>query len=79
MPTVLFVNGYRFFFYSQEGNEPMHIHIVKGDAEAKLWLEPELRAAFFINFTVREKREIMELAQKNYFLLKRKWHEYFGK
>lgn len=79
MPTVLLVDGYRFFFYSQEGNEPMHVHVVKGNAEGKLWLEPKLSAAFFINFTVREKREIMAHAQKNYFLLKRKWNEHFGK
>lgn len=29
MPTVLFVNGFRFFFYSNENNEPVHIHVLK--------------------------------------------------
>lgn len=24
MPTVLRINGYRFFFYSNENNEPAH-------------------------------------------------------
>ena len=79
MPTVLYVKGYRFYFYSQEGNEPMHIHITKADAEAKLWLEPELSPAFFVGFNVRERREIVELANDNYKLLKNKWNEYFGK
>lgn len=79
MPTVLYINGYRFFFYSQEGNEPAHIHVEKGDSEAKLWLEPHLHAAFFIKFTVREKQEILELAKKNYSYLMNKWNEYFGK
>ncbi len=42
MPVVFRYKGYRFFFYSNEGNprEPLHIHVRKGDAIAKLWLEP---------------------------------------
>jgi Domain of unknown function (DUF4160) len=35
MPTILYVQGWRFHFYSNEGNEPMHVHAVKGDAECK--------------------------------------------
>lgn len=31
MPTVLRVDGYRFFFYSNEGNEPPHIHVESGE------------------------------------------------
>ncbi|MCP4109321.1 MAG: DUF4160 domain-containing protein [Desulfobacteraceae bacterium] len=32
--------GYRFFFYSNEGNplEPLHIHVRKGEAVAKFWI-----------------------------------------
>ena len=42
MPTVLRVDLYRFFFYSDEGNprEPPHIHAVSGEKTAKFWLEP---------------------------------------
>ena len=40
MPTVLLKDGFRFFFYSDEGSEPAHIHVKKGDAEGKIWLEP---------------------------------------
>jgi hypothetical protein len=38
MPTILRVRGWRVFFYSDEGQEPIHIHARKGDAECKLWL-----------------------------------------
>jgi len=41
MPTILYVQGWRFHFYSNEGNEPIHVHAVKGDAECKYWLQPE--------------------------------------
>jgi len=40
MPTVLRHLGFRVFFYSREGTEPMHIHVEKGDNVAKFWLEP---------------------------------------
>lgn len=42
MPTVLKIGGYRFFFYSNEGNEPPHIHVEKSDSLAKFWLDPVL-------------------------------------
>jgi hypothetical protein len=40
MPTVLRIEGYRFFFYSLEGLEPPHIHVERGDEVAKYWLNP---------------------------------------
>ncbi|MGB3897659.1 MAG: DUF4160 domain-containing protein [Mesorhizobium sp.] len=40
MPTVLRLEGYRFFFYSRENDEPAHIHVEMGDALAKFWLDP---------------------------------------
>jgi hypothetical protein len=30
MPTVLRLDGYRFYFYSHEPNEPPPVHIDKG-------------------------------------------------
>ena len=40
MPTVLVLNGFRFFFFSGEGGEPPHIHVEHGDRVAKYWLKP---------------------------------------
>ncbi len=45
MPTVLLINGFRFFFYSNENNEPVHVHVTKGNADGKIWLEPVLNIA----------------------------------
>jgi Domain of unknown function (DUF4160) len=44
-PTVLRVERYRFFFFSNEGHEPPHVHAQDGDKLAKLCLEPVLLAA----------------------------------
>lgn len=78
MPTVLFISGYRFFFYSNEGFEPMHIHIEKGDSVAKFWLEP-LELEYNYGFKARELRDLYILIEENIESLKQKWNEYFGK
>jgi hypothetical protein len=40
MPTVLRIGSFRFHFYSDEGNEPPHIHVASPNGECKFWLEP---------------------------------------
>ncbi|MBS1546075.1 MAG: DUF4160 domain-containing protein [Bacteroidetes bacterium] len=35
MPLVLATLGFKFKFYSNENHEPPHVHVVKGNAEAK--------------------------------------------
>jgi hypothetical protein len=39
-PTIFSKNGYRFFFYANESNEPPHVHIQYHNAVAKFWLKP---------------------------------------
>ena len=39
MPTVLRVGPYRFFFYSYDLGERMHIHVICGRNEAKFGLD----------------------------------------
>lgn len=35
MPTILRAEGYRFFFFSLDRNEPPHVHVEYGDKLAK--------------------------------------------
>lgn len=53
MPTVMQIGRYRFFFYSNESQEPAHIHVRAGEDEAKFWLEPVL-LAFNHGFRARD-------------------------
>lgn len=47
MPTILFVNGYRFF---SNDHEPKHVHIEKDGKTAKFNLEPvELNQLDFLH------------------------------
>lgn len=40
MPTVLRIGRYRFFFYSNEGQEPAHVHVESGEDMAKFRPDP---------------------------------------
>ena len=40
MPEVFRKFGFVFFFYSNEGQEPMHVHVRKAGGYAKFWIEP---------------------------------------
>ena len=77
MPTLLQVEGFRFFFYSEERNEPPHVHVERGDAEAKFWLDP-LRLATY-RMTRAEQRRMQELVLQHQALFKERWREYFSR
>ena len=77
MPEVFRTKGYRFFFFSLEGNEPLHVHVEKAENYAKLWLD-SLAVARSRGFNSRELRDIQELVEENRDRIERKWHEHFG-
>lgn len=74
MPTILRVRGFQFFFFSQEGNEPPHIHVKKGDGAAKFWLDP-VRLANSDGFKKPELQAIIEIIKKHEAELLRAWNE----
>lgn len=78
MPKVLEANGYEFSFYSNENDEPAHIHISKGNGNAKYWLEPEAIEDYAYGFKIKERREIKYIIHENYSFLKERWYEYFS-
>lgn len=77
MPTVLLINGYRFYFFSNENGEPVHIHVEKAEGNAKLWLDT-VRYMYSYGFTKRQQKQILEIVAQNLELLKTKWNEYFA-
>jgi hypothetical protein len=77
MPTVLRISGFRFFFFSNEGNEPPHIHVERADCHAKFWLRP-VRLARSRRFWHQERRRLVRFVKQNEELFLEKWHEHFG-
>ena len=79
MPTVLFVMGWRFFFYAREGHEPMHIHAEKGEKDCKYWLDAEnfdVEVAFAYNMNNKDKRQVKEIIFQHFDLLEKAWTEF---
>jgi hypothetical protein len=77
MPTVLRLDGYRFYFYSHEPNEPPHVHVDKGGATLKAWLDP-IALAKASGFRAREINGILAMVVAHRMMLMEAWHEYFG-
>ncbi len=80
MPVVFRYKGCRFFFFSNEGNpqEPLHIHVRRGDCLAKIWLSPLLRVEESFGFTSTELRDLLAIVEQNYGEIERSWNEHFG-
>jgi hypothetical protein len=81
MPTVLYIFGWRLFFYSNEGTEPMHIHAQKGDQECKYWIlaeEVEIKEAFAYNMTPAATKEIKKIIYQHFELIVNSWNLYFN-
>jgi len=82
MPTILFILGWRFFFYSNEGNEPVHIHVQKAEMEAKFWLKSdifEIEEAYSHNMSPKDKREIRKLIFEHFDYIVEQWNAFQNK
>jgi hypothetical protein len=77
MPTIFRAKGYRFFFFSRDGIEPVHIHIAKDNKYGKYWINP-IRLAKNYGFTSKELNEIKKLITEKKNLIQEKWDEYFA-
>ncbi len=76
MPTVAYVKGYRVYFVSFDGSEPMHVHIRKESQSAKVWISP--LTLVWSSFREHENREILRIIKDNTGLIEEKWHEHFS-
>ena len=77
MPTILRIQGFRVYFWSHEPNEPPHVHLDKGGASAKVWLEP-IALANNVGFPAHELGVILRLVRAQQPTLLEAWHEFFG-
>ena len=77
MPVVFRYKGYRFFFFSNEGDppEPLHIHVRRGEAVAKFWMLPHVSVAESFGMNSAELRELMQIAEDNREMIERYWNE----
>lgn len=76
-PTLLRQGPYRFFFYSNEGTEPPHIHVQEGRKLAKFWLDP-VELAKSTGFASQELNRIRSIVIDHRDTFEDAWHEYFN-
>jgi Domain of unknown function (DUF4160) len=74
MRTILRIKGFKFFFFSHEGNEPAHVHVRKGDGVAKFWLGP-VKLQYNDGFKNNELTAIVVILEEHEEELMRKWNE----
>ena len=79
MPCVFSLKGYKFFFFSNEGDprERLHIHIRKGSKLAKIWLEPDMIIASSFGFSSKELNWILKLVSNRKAEIRSTWNEFF--
>lgn len=80
MPTVFRHDGFRFFFYSNEGNprEPAHIHVMGNGNEAKFWLRPEVTVAESVGLDAKTLRRLASVVEAQRDMIERAWHDHFA-
>ncbi|MFA6137016.1 MAG: DUF4160 domain-containing protein [Sulfurimonas sp.] len=76
MPTVLRVDGFRFFFFSDE-HLPLHIHVEKGDGYLRVELET-FKVTDRYKFSQGDERKIVAIINEHQQKLIGAWNEYFN-
>ena len=77
------VTGYKIYFWSNENNEPIHIHISKGKLTqnaTKVWLTKAGGCIIANNkskIPEYELNKLLAIISRHYFLIISKWKEYY--
>jgi hypothetical protein len=78
MPTILRDGRRRFFFCSNEGSEPPHVHVESVDSEAKYWLTP-IALVGSSRLKPRELRDLEWIVRLNRKFLLEARNDFFGR
>lgn len=77
MPTVFIFFGFRFLFYSND-HEPIHIHIIKDDCEAKYNVCP-IEQIYNHGFKKHQIAIIELIIEENEMIIVERWKTFFNK
>ena len=79
MPTILEISGWRFFFYSNENDEPIHVHARKAGMECKYWLnikDFDIDEAYSFGLKIADKRVVRKIIFDHFDYIVDKWEEF---
>jgi hypothetical protein len=77
MPTIL-IAGYKYRFYSSDVNEPPHVHVIRAERVAKIWLD-SLEVEYNRGYNRPELNKIVKLTAVNQTKPIEAWHEHFNR
>lgn len=83
LPSIFTVGSYKIFFWSNENNEPIHVHVAKGKPavnSTKIWLTKNGGCIVASNkelIPAKELNELLEIIQAQYFLICAEWKNHF--
>ena len=77
MPTLQ-IDKYKFRFYSSDRFEPPHIHVIRDDKVAKIWLRP-VTLQYNRGYRAAELNIILRLTRENQSELLEAWYDYFSR
>jgi hypothetical protein len=71
------IEGFKFSFWSNESDEPVHVHVYKAGAGAKFWVQPEIRLAWNKGFKIAQLRRILMILEAQQHAIKEAWKTHF--
>ena len=77
MPIIFIYLGLKFLFYSND-HEPIHVHVISGEAEAKFSVDPEINLIENRGLKQRDIRHAVMAIEENRDIIIERWKEYFG-
>lgn len=77
MPTVFTIAGIRFYFYSND-HLPIHIHVEKAGAKAKVEIVPEIRLIENQGFSPAAIKKILKAVADAREIIIDAWEDHFN-
>ncbi|MDE5830376.1 MAG: DUF4160 domain-containing protein [Clostridia bacterium] len=78
------VIGYKIYFWSNEDNEPIHVHLSKGNPVAnstKIWITKNGGCILANNnskIPENDLNKLIDIISRHYFLILSKWKEFYN-
>ena len=85
LPILFELYGYKIFFWSNENDEPVHVHVAKGKQSAnatKIWIPAESNPVVVHNksrIPQKDLSRLLKVVAQNRDAIIARWYDYFGK
>lgn len=78
MPILLAEDGFEFRFFSNDRQEPPHVHVRGNGGHAKVWLAPNVKLGPAHGYTGRKCQEILRKTEAHRDEWLTRWYRHFG-